>query len=145
MINRCCNPSDNNFIKYGGRGIVVCERWLGKYGFVNFLDDMRSKPSPLHSIDRIDGNGDYEPENCRWATASEQAVNRKSTIMLTMDGETRCLKHWCLLRGVSYLMVYKRIKRGVLPERAFDSGKMPTGPRPGSRRVRINEKFVWNP
>lgn len=72
---RCHNPNYREFRYYGGRGIKVCDRWIGS--FENFLSDMGRKPSPKHSIDRIDTNGNYEPGNCRWATASEQRINQR--------------------------------------------------------------------
>jgi hypothetical protein len=76
MRCRCTNPRSNRFASYGGRGIVVCERWQV---FENFLEDMGPRPSPRHSIDRINNNGNYEPSNCRWATPSEQSRNQRST------------------------------------------------------------------
>lgn len=74
MLARCRNPNNHKFKDYGGRGIKVCERWLV---FENYLSDMGLRPSPVHSIDRIDVDGDYEPSNCRWATPKEQAANKR--------------------------------------------------------------------
>lgn len=78
MKKRCLNPSSIGWADYGGRGITVCDRWLADY--LNFLTDMGRKPSPVHSLDRIDVNGNYEPSNCKWATLSEQARNRRDAV-----------------------------------------------------------------
>ena len=77
MKQRCYNPKHCKFQRYGGRGIIIHERWLGDEGFKNFLSDMGSRPSAVHSIDRFPNkDGNYEPGNCRWATPKQQAENR---------------------------------------------------------------------
>lgn len=75
MIQRCTNPNRKHYEEYGGRGITVCDRWLNS--FENFLEDMGKKTSARHSIDREDTNGNYEPDNCKWSTQSEQISNQR--------------------------------------------------------------------
>lgn len=79
MKRRCYRKENDNYYLYGGRGIIVCDRWLepNGQGFVNFCEDMGPRPGPEYSIDRINPDGNYEPSNCRWATASEQSKNQR--------------------------------------------------------------------
>lgn len=116
MRNRCLNPENKAYSRYGGRGITVCERW-GK--FENFIFDMGDRPAGME-IDRIDNNGNYEPSNCRWASSAEQARNRRSNIQITLEGRTQCLLDWCLEKKMPYASVRARIKvLGWTPEVAL--------------------------
>jgi hypothetical protein len=81
MRDRCRNPNNKAFKWYGGRGIKVCERWDK---FENFISDVGRKPSPKHSLDRINTNGPYSPENCKWSTQSEQVINRRKIALETL-------------------------------------------------------------
>lgn len=78
MINRCYNIKSTSYYNYGGRGITICDRWLGKEGFVNFIEDIGIRPGKEYSIDRINVNGNYEPSNCKWTTAKEQSLNSRN-------------------------------------------------------------------
>lgn len=89
MIQRCTNPKTDGYHYYGGRGIRVCERWLAKGGFINFLADMGSRPEGV-TLDRINCDGDYEPSNCRWATPLDQMRNRRP--FFSNEKKTHCPK-----------------------------------------------------
>ncbi|HYE77550.1 MAG TPA: hypothetical protein VEI97_06165 [bacterium] len=118
MRRRCSDPNYNRYADYGGRGIRVCRRWLGPEGFANFLADMGKRPSPAHKLDRIDNEGDYTPQNCRWATAKEQQRNMRSNHLVTYGGETRCLSEWAEVLGVHVATLAYRVKNWPL-ERAM--------------------------
>jgi hypothetical protein len=96
MRDRCSNPNAEFYADYGGRGIAICERWQS---VENFVSDMGDPPAGM-SLDRIDVNGNYEPGNCRWATATEQNRNRRNNVLFTFDGETRCLAEWAEKAGL---------------------------------------------
>ena len=117
MIARCTYPSMDRWSKYGGRGIKVCERWRESYA--NFLNDMGRAPSPTHQLDRIDNDGDYDPDNCRWATGKEQSLNRSTTRLLTAFGRTMTITEWAKETGLKRLTIHMRIKRGATPEDAL--------------------------
>lgn len=91
MLNRCSNPKHSSYRNYGARGIRVCERWLN---FENFYSDMGPRPSPTHSIDRINSLGNYEPGNCRWATKHEQNLNTSVVHLIEFQGRTNSLFGW---------------------------------------------------
>jgi hypothetical protein len=101
MKARCKNPGNANWHNYGGRGIAVCPEWSGKKGFKRFLADMGPRPSPSHSIDRINNDGHYEPGNCRWATSKEQCRNTRFNRFETILGVTKCIADWSEVSGHS--------------------------------------------
>lgn len=87
MIRRCENPANKDYHDYGGRGIRVCERWRDREnGFTNFLADMGARQSASLSLDRIDNNGNYEPDNCRWASQADQNRNQRRTVLVSFNG-----------------------------------------------------------
>lgn len=109
MRQRCRDEHCPGYPNYGGRGITICERWAD---FANFLADMGRRPSPKHSIDRIDNDGPYSPDNCRWATWAEQIRNRRSTRLLTAFGRTQCAKDWAVELGLHPSSFDFHLKRG---------------------------------
>jgi hypothetical protein len=98
MKTRCYNPNNEAYHRYGGRGIKICDRWLAS--FWNFVADMGPRPEGA-TIDRIDNDGDYTPENCRWATRKENANNTSTNRFITHNGETKTLAEWAELCGIS--------------------------------------------
>lgn len=117
---RCLNPNDPRYPRYGGRGIKVCDRWLES--FSNFYADMGSRPSPVHSIDRIDNDGHYSPENCRWATPDEQYANQPpppNSTYLELDGVRATLSHWCAVTGIKRTTIEHRLNKGWDVKRAL--------------------------
>jgi hypothetical protein len=105
--SRCYDPANKCYSNYGARGIRVCPAWIDS--FATFFSDMGSRPSPKHSIERIDNDGDYEPQNCRWATSREQARNRTTNRFITHNGETRCLADWAEFAGIKIGTLWFRI------------------------------------
>jgi hypothetical protein len=104
--------TNTNFVKYshyGGRGIKVCKRWKS---FANFYADMGPRPSPKHSIERQNNEGDYTPENCRWATAEEQQRNRSDTVIISAQGRSLCLTDWAAELGITINNLKKRLRNG---------------------------------
>lgn len=110
--SRCYNPNCATYQYYGGRGIKVCNEWLGPNGFATFLQDMGPKPGPEYSLDRIDPNGDYCPENCRWADKWTQSANRRAKSNTGMTGihyleSTGC---WLAYATVNGSMAQRKFK-----------------------------------
>lgn len=118
MRRRCENEHAQNYPLYGGRGVKVCERWLK---FEAFFEDMREGYARGLTLDRIDVNGGYCKENCRWVTAEEQAQNRRNTILIAGVS----LRKYCRDNGISYDMAYQRTRRGWTAEDAVSLPRMP--------------------
>lgn len=127
MKRRCQNPRDAKFSNYGGRGIRVCERW--SVSFSAFAEDMGPRPSPNHSIDRIDNDGNYEPGNCRWATREEQQNNRGNCRFLTFAGVQATVAEWSRMTGLSEGAIARRLRDGMSVESALTEPLTPRGRR----------------
>lgn len=110
MKQRCYDKNTNSYKNYGKRGIKMCRRW--RSSFENFLEDMGKRPSPKHSIDRIDNNGDYTPENCKWSTQKQQHRNKRSNRLITFKNKTKTMTEWSEIVGISSNAIHKRLKRG---------------------------------
>ncbi len=120
MFRRCYDKNNASFKRYGGRGIKVCSKW---FDFLSFLSDMGERPSPKHSIDRFpDTNGDYEPKNCRWATAKQQARNRTNNHVLVVLGVKKCISEWSEISGNSSSLILDRLANGRSPEDSVFAG-----------------------
>lgn len=117
MRSRCRSPKHRAYSMYGGRGIFVCDRWNDS--FKSFLDDMGRRPSPKHSLDRIDNDGPYSPENCRWATQKLQCSNRRNTRRYTLNGESLSLHEWSDRTGLPYTTLDHRYRNGWPAELAL--------------------------
>jgi hypothetical protein len=117
MYNRCYRPKDISYHNYGGRGIRVCDPWLGNFG--NFFADMGPKPTPKHSIDRIDTEGNYCPANCRWSSGIEQHSNKRSNVFYELNGERLTQAEWARRLGADHTTLQSRFDRGWSLERAL--------------------------
>lgn len=116
MKQRCLNPSHNSYDYYGGRGIKVCTAWLDS--FEAFLADMCERPKGM-TLDRIDPDGNYEPGNCRWATAKDQGNNKRSSRFLTHAGKTQTVAQWADEIGISRQSLRYRLESGWSTEEAL--------------------------
>ena len=141
MISRCTRSSNLSYENYGGRGIAVCERWKS---FENFLADMGERPDGM-TLDRIDGNGGYEPSNCRWATRRLQNMNKSCNPHFEFDGKRMTLRGWaeelCLNRSTLQKRIYKLgwpIEKALSPSRHGRWGKVADGKIPGNRSALMN-------
>lgn len=120
MKQRCHNPDNHAFADYGGRGITVCDEW--RESFEKFAKDMGNPPSASHTLDRINNNLGYSKDNCHWATWNQQARNRRSTVIVEHNGESRSLNEWAEIVGIHRDRLYNRIFQcGWSVPRAFET------------------------
>lgn len=111
MKDRCTNQNNKNYKNYGGRGIEVCDDWLKSFDSFSLWAKETGYKDNL-TIDRINVNGNYEPNNCRWLTKREQQSNKTNNVKLTYDNETHNITEWANILGISRNNIYQRIKRG---------------------------------
>lgn len=123
MIQRCYKATSDGYKYYGGRGIKICDEWTGEDGFWNFYNwAIRNGYADDLSIDRIDVNGNYCPENCRWATAYVQAHNKRAKdILLTYNNTTKTIKEWANHLGINHATLYNRFRKGWTVERILET------------------------
>lgn len=110
MMQRCNNPKHHNYHRYGGRGINVCDEWKDLATFVAWAHATYPDSGEKFTVDRIDNDKGYSPNNCRWATSKVQANNRKKTAQATINGETRSISEWCEIYHMPHQVVLSRIR-----------------------------------
>ena len=131
MVRRCHDPRVENYERYGGRGISVCPAW--RHSFAAFFAALGARPSPNHSLDRIDNRGNYEPGNVRWATDAEQRRNRSDNVWVLVDGARVTMTEAARSVGLPVRLVQSRLARGATTTDALYQGALPqpkTGPDP---------------
>lgn len=119
MIERCYNSDSPQYYWYGARGIKICDEWLQNMSA--FVSDMGVPPSLDHSIDRIDCNGNYEPNNCRWATTEEQNNNTRRSKMITWNGKTQSNRDWAKEYNIGGRRLWERLRRGWSMEKSLNT------------------------
>lgn len=119
MIRRCHNKKDPAYKYYGARGISVCGEW--RKSFSNFIKDMGRRPAHLKSIERRNNNGNYEPDNCKWATPKEQGNNSRRNIILKYKGESKTISQWADYCKINYATFYDRLERGWSVPKAIET------------------------
>jgi hypothetical protein len=127
MRRRCYDPKRPSYRLYGGRGVIVCDRW--RYDFAAFLEDVGYAPSSAHSLDRINTEGGYEPGNVRWATAQEQSNNWRHNVFATVDGEAKTVADWARETGLHPATIGYRLRNG------YDDTTAVSKPSKGWRRT----------
>lgn len=133
LKQRCLNPRNGDYAVYGGRGISVCDRW--RNDFSAFYDDMGPCPDGF-TIERIDGNKGYQPDNCKWASRAEQRVNTTRITAVTVNGETLNLTDAALKFGINRSRLRHRIEQGWPHEFAVTAPRQKSGPPLGTTHRR---------
>lgn len=130
MKSRCLNPNATNYENYGGRGISLCEEWMQADVFIKWA--LSSGYQDGLSIERKNNDGNYSPENCRWATKLEQNNNRRSSSLVSFDGETRSISEWARAVGINRQTLKSRLAHGWPIDKALyiPSGAIRPGPKP---------------
>lgn len=124
MKTRCLNPRFRDFGNYGGRGILICEKWVNS--FAAFVKDMGKKPTARMTLERIDNNGNYEPSNCKWATYKEQINNKRTSVKVLYAGRKVPISELSEMAGMQYGVLYTRImKMGWTVKRALSTPVRP--------------------
>jgi hypothetical protein len=121
MKSRCYIPKATHYDCYGGRGITVCDRW--RDSFAAFLEDMGRRPSPKHTIERVDVNGNYSPDNCVWLIQDMQKRNTRRNVNITHEGKTMVLAEWSRLTGIPQRTIRRRLQRGLSTTESLCSSK----------------------
>lgn len=140
IIERCENPKCKAYPSYGERGITICSRWKV---FENFAADMGPRPSPGHSVDRINNDGNYEPGNCRWATRAEQQNNMRCNVILSINGDSKTAAQWSRELGIDQNIIRSRVKMGWSDEKILTTPvrvKAPKGSGDVQARYRAKKK-----
>lgn len=142
MKKRCYDVNNKSYFNYGKRGIVICDEWLnsesGLFNFYNWA--MQNGYKDNLSIDRIDNNGNYEPSNCRWATAKQQANNKRSNHLITYDGQTYNITEWAEKKNIKPRVLLDRIRRNWTIERAFNQPIRKSPTKKGENKNENNSK-----
>ena len=138
MHNRCYKTSQASYANYGGRGIAVDACWHGAQGFKQFLADMGACPEG-GTLERIDNNANYGPSNCRWATRTEQARNKRNNKFLTANGQTKTLQEWAVILGCSHAAILVRLRSGMSEQ---DAVTKPIPQRPNSKLIEADALYI---
>lgn len=127
MKARCYNPKTRAYHRYGGRGIFVCDEWLNS--FSKFINDVGPRPSTKHQIERVNNNGPYSADNCKWVTNTEQSRNRSTNKIITFNGESLTVTEWGRKLGLNRGAITKRLNGGWSEHKALTTLKLPRNKR----------------